>query len=102
MLLNQIELLKRIRSVLTQYCNSAVYNHESNDETRIWIANIYMAISLFELGLLVSRTINTEEEFYFSGSYIVSRFVCDSEWREISFLYDEIIKEVKAFNYFRE
>ena len=61
-----------------------------------------MAASLFELGLLVNRPISKEEEFYFSGSYFVSRFVCDNEFKELSNLYDEIVDQVKTFNYFRD
>lgn len=101
MLPKEIELIRQLREVLVEYCKSPVYNIEINKENRIWIANIYMAISLFELGMLVNRPISQEEEFYFSGSYFVSRFVCDNEFRKLSNLYDEIIDKVKKSNYFR-
>jgi hypothetical protein len=101
MLLKEIKLIKQLRELLVEYCKSPVYNIESNKENRIWIANIYMAISLFELGVLVNRPISQEEEFYFSGGYFVSRFICDNEFRELSGLYDAITDQVKKSDYFR-
>jgi hypothetical protein len=53
-----------------------------------------MAVSLFELGVLINRSISKEEEFYFSGSYFVSRFVAITNG-ELSNLYDEIINQTK-------
>jgi hypothetical protein len=101
MLSENIQQIKQIREILVEYCKTPVYNIESNQETRVWIANVYMAVSLFELGLFVRRAISKEEEFYFSGSYFVGRFICDNQFQKLSKLYDEIIDQVKVFNYFR-
>jgi len=53
----ETELIRQIREVLVEYCKSSVYNIESNKENRIWVANIYMAVSFVGIRP-VSRPIN--------------------------------------------
>jgi hypothetical protein len=70
-------------------------------DKRVYLANLYFALALFEQAVINQTPISKENEFFFTGQYHVSRFLFDGEYEELSQMYYEIVNIVKSKKYFR-
>ncbi|WP_341836437.1 hypothetical protein WJU16_00865 [Chitinophaga pollutisoli] len=94
-----MEATNKLRALLISYTKTQTY--EINEGSKVSVAAILLAISLYELGELQNRAISREEEQWFEGGYAVAREFDTSDWKDISIYYDRIVSAVKGKNFFR-
>ena len=76
-----IELIKELRHRVIEYMESEMYL--KNESTQIYVARIFIAISLSELAFLESRAISVEEEYWFKGDMMLLREFDNDVWGDI-------------------
>ena len=97
--MKDLELINALRNEL------AIYERDNGEQisstSRTYVENMKYAVTLFEKGLLNNIPVSKNDEFYFSGKYHISRFLCDGGYELISELYDKIVDTTISKNYFR-
>lgn len=88
------ELIRQLRG----YTSKKRLENPEIDLEIFFLNVIEIACSLTELGIIRNRTIKTEEEYWFQGSYHMNFW--NSEIEEN--VYTPLVEEVKARNYFRK
>lgn len=93
------DLIKLLRKRLSEYEENVSIN--ADGDIRRYFANLNFALALFEQAIVNQIPVSKENEFFFTGQYHISRFLCEREYEEIGRLYDEMASIIKDKNYFR-
>jgi hypothetical protein len=88
------ELIKQLRD----YTSKKRLENSEIDLEIFFLNVIEIACSLTELGIIRSRSIKTEEEYWFQASYHMNFWNSEIEEK----VYTPLVEEVKARNYFRK
>lgn len=88
------ELIRKLRG----YTSKKRLENPEIDLEIFFLNVIEIACSLTELGIIRNRSINTEEEYWFQGSYHMNFWNSEIEEK----VYTPLVEEVKARNYFRK
>ena len=93
------DLIQQLRKRLAEYEENVLICPDG--DRRRYFANLNFALALFEQAVVNQIPVSKENEFFFTGQYHISRFLCEREYEEISHLYDEMATIAKDENYFR-
>ena len=89
-------LVLKLRLRLAEY---RIYKKDSIVSTHV--NTVEIAVNLVDFGLKEKRVVTKEEEMWFKGSYYVQLVFEDSEWEDISTMYEQLINQAKEAMYFR-
>jgi len=91
--MNNIELIKKLRSKLEIYTQSEEY--KLNNYSKDIVSAIEIAINLMEIADRNSTKIRKEDRSWFEGEYQISRNFDDPKWDEIGILYSQLASIAK-------
>ena len=91
------DLIKNIRK---RYLEFRVEN--SSSYISLHLNAIEIAVCLVEFALEDGREIQKKEEAWFNAGYYVSLVLDNSEWQDISDMYNVLVDEVEKRNFFRK
>lgn len=66
------------------------------------LSSVEIAVSLVEFALEIGREIQKKEEAWFRAGYHISLVLDNSEWQDISDMYNVLVDEVEKRNFFRK
>ena len=92
---NEIKAItKKLRQRLTEFRYQFI-----NEESSIHINSVEIALGLIEFAIKVNREIRADEEQWFKGGKYIDLIVGNSEWKDISDLYYEMIRTGQKCKY---
>jgi hypothetical protein len=84
------EITRKLRRRLTEFRYTYI-----NENSSIHIDTVEIALNLIDFALKVNREIRAGEKQWFEGGKFIDEIVGDSEWKDISDLYYNMISAAK-------